>query len=83
MSHDKTFTSLPNDKKYYEEGMEITRVTDGGIAGYRHRIYELTAAEHTATTSKYAECTAMEGKGLIGSYHIPQIYCQSTNPRRG
>lgn len=27
MDHDKTFTFLPNDKKYYEEGMEIAKVT--------------------------------------------------------
>lgn len=30
MDHGQTFTSLPNDKKYYEEGMAITRVTGWG-----------------------------------------------------
>lgn len=54
MDHGQTFTSLPSDKKYYEEGMAITRVTGQGTAGYRCRTFELTAAEHTATTSKYA-----------------------------
>lgn len=54
MDHGQTFTSLPNDKKYYEEGMAITRVTGQGTAEYRCRTFEPTAAEHTATTSKYA-----------------------------